>query len=165
MLHNLFRRFSIVEALKALKSEAEVHSQKVNESFMKSYSDYVKKNFDDIYCFTSKITPSQTERVEKLCDEIAKLSPVSHRAFMYLLMENEKKNFNYKPLYKESKNVGEFLWSDEIWPSIHPSNLEFQKETGEFGLIGYHGLPLDFIEKLVSGEGVQRIEQVIKESS
>lgn len=165
MLHSLFRRFSVVETLKTLKNEAEVHSQKASESFMKSYSEYVEKNFEDVYCFSKKLTPSQTERVEKLCDEILKLSPVSHRAFMYLMMENEKKNFNYKPLYRESKNVGDFLWSNEIWPSIHPSNIEFQKETDEFGLIGFHGLPLDFIEKLKSGEAVEKLEVAIKESS
>lgn len=165
MLHKHFRSFSVVEALKALKSEAEVHSQKVNEGFMKAYSDYVGKNYDDLYCFSRKLTPSQTQRVEQLADEILKLSPVSHRVFMYLLIENQKRNFNYRPLYKETPNKGEVFWTDHIWPSIHPANVEFQKETGEHGMIGYHGLPLDFIEKLKSGDAVKKIELANRDNS
>ena len=139
MLHKHFRSFSILQTLKALQAESEVHSQKTNEAFMKSYSEFIEKNHDDLYCYSHKLTPSQTQRVEHLADEILKLSPVSHRVFMYLMIENQKRNFNYRPLFKETTNKGEVYWTDHIWPSIHPANIEFQKETGEHGLIGYTG--------------------------
>jgi hypothetical protein len=132
---------------------------------MSSYSKFVSENSIDIHCYSKKLTLSQTERVERLSDEILSLSAPHNRVFIFLMQEAIIKSFHYRPTFKESPNKGETLWSDHQWPGAHEATLEFQKETGQHGLIGLHGFPADFVEKVKSGEAVQKIEAINKANS
>ena len=146
MLKLSFRRFALIDSLRELKSLSDKNFEKTSKEFISSYKSFVDSNSEDIYCYTSKLTPSQSKRSEMLAEEITKLSPIQFRAFFYLVNESQKRNFIYKPFDKEKKNDGNDLWSEDFWPSIHPQNLEFQKETDEYGLLGFHGFPKDFLE-------------------
>ena len=42
--------------------------------------------------------------------------------------------------------------SGKMWPSIHPANLYAQSEIGSGSLLGMHGFPSEFMNKLQSGE-------------
>ena len=165
MLHKSLRSFSVLQSLKSLQSESEAKSSSGYSSFMSSYSSFCTSNRPDIHCYSTKLTPSQTERVERLSDQIISLTAIQSRIFMYLMQEALTKSFHYRPQYKESVNTGETLYTDSVWPSVHPANIEFQKETQDFGLIGIHGVPNDFIEKVKSGEAISKIEAINKANS
>ncbi|OMJ66966.1 hypothetical protein SteCoe_36017 [Stentor coeruleus] len=156
MMIRLTRGLSSITQLKELSALAEKEFTKKTKDFISAYEKYIEKNSEDIYCYSLKITPSQQERADMVANEILSLSPLHFRALVYLSKDSEKRNFNYQPHIEEKENTGEDIWSQGIWPSIHPTNLEFQKEIEEFGLLGHHGLPKAFIEKLLAGETLTR---------
>lgn len=156
MMLRFARGFSSVTQLKELSALAEKEFTKKTKDFISAYEQYIEKNSEDIYCYSLKITPSQQERADMVVNEMLSLSPLHFRALMYLSNDSEKRNFNYQPHIEEKENTGEDNWSQNIWPSIHPTNIEFQKEIGEFGMLGHHGLPKAFIDKLLTGEILSR---------
>ena len=165
MLRIQVRSFSLMKSLIALRVLSQKHTKKSTNEFMTTYQDYVKKKHDDLYCHSSKITPEQKVRAEMVAEEIIKLNSFQFRVLYYLMQDSIKRNFNYKPLDTLGYNTGENLMSQNIWPGSHPTNLKFQKEINEYGLVGYHGFPKEFIDKLLSGKLIKTEETPTKKKS
>lgn len=155
MIAKSFRRFSLLASLKDLEKASEKEFSLTSQSFITSYTQFIQKNSEDIYCNSTKLTPSQAGRAEIISEEIIKLSPIQFRVLFYLIQDIDNRNFNYKPYLNDIEDSVEDMWSQNYWASTHPVNLEFQKEISEMGLVGFHGFPEDFIEKLVAGNMFQ----------
>ena len=152
MIRKTLRSFSLIESLQEIRNSAIKHDEKKFKDFKSTYEEFLQKNLEDIYCYSKKVTPSQIQRADLISEEIVKLSTSQNRALTYLLNDMENRNFNYRPYLGQYSSIEEELWAENLWPSIHPANLDFQKEIGEFGLLGYQGFPQSFIDKLISGE-------------
>ena len=152
MLTKSHRAFSLLASLRELKQLSEKDFEKNSQAFMTSYKKFIEKNPEDIYCISTKLTQSQTERADMLAEEIVRLSSSQSRVLFFLIQDTGKRNFLYKPYIHEVTTPAEDMWAEDFWPSNHPANLEFQKELEESALLGFHGFPKDFIKKLLEGE-------------
>jgi hypothetical protein len=152
MINRSLRLFCTLKSLRDLKTQSEKYSLKVFNDFLTKYNQLLAKNPYELGFSTNKLTPIQVERAEMLAEEIVKLNPIQFRVFFYLIQDLGNRNFNYKPEIKAKENLLEELWTQNTWPTAHATNIEFQKELDEYGLLGYHGFPKTFMDKLVSGE-------------
>jgi large subunit ribosomal protein L7/L12 len=85
-------------------------------------------------------------------------SSIEMRAFAYVLGQKEKKVSGLVPAnealhaeYIEKRTQG-------YWPPIHPVNLAFQEEIKAKGMVGPHGFPKVFLEKLLTGSMFNTID-------
>ena len=150
-------RRHLSQALRELRGLQDKEVQSRVKFFREKVETLSNTQPQEIYKVSQEPTEAQKLRAETTAHEIFQLSANELRAFFYVLEDKKKKTFNYRPqekvVYKERE-----LRDQGFWPTVHPVNLHFQQETGDQSIMGVHGFPKAFTEKLVTGEMFNSIQ-------
>mmetsp|Transcript_23677 Transcript_23677/g.41942 ORF Transcript_23677/g.41942 Transcript_23677/m.41942 type:complete len:258 (+) Transcript_23677:769-1542(+) len=104
------------------------------------------------------LTPPQQKRVQLIIDQMLGFSRLEIRAFFHVLNYKEQKAADIIPSAPISSAPNYEKTTQNYWAPIHPQNLAFQDEIGLKGLVGLHGFPKEFMDKLLSGSMFNSID-------
>lgn len=151
-MFSLFRR-SFLNELRALKAERLQILRKECDEFESAYNELTKtKKAAMLYVYSDPPTQEQEERIDLVSKELEKLNDYEIRGLFYVLAEKSSKILKTKPSEIDFEASEYKMRNEKMWPTLHPMNLHAQQEIGKGALLGMHGYPNEFMNKLESGE-------------